>query len=221
MNASSGAIAERIDYDAWGRVVVDTSPGFVSFGFAGGLYDATTGLIRFGKRDYDPRVGRWTTKDPAGFFGGSNQFTYVANSPATYIDPGGLKHYPEEETKKILKRARHDSSGPAGPFRAFLNHAVPGYLDFKNLEPDATFELNGSCMTVDAFGNFLAGYSGYQVLGGTGIVVVVAGGYYFNRFEPNPDDDESSRPDIEAGYEYAAYERALEAYNHVVKRGSR
>ena len=34
------------------------------FGFAGGIYDPDTELVRFGARDYDPRVGRWTTKDP-------------------------------------------------------------------------------------------------------------------------------------------------------------
>ena len=45
-------------------------PGFQSFGFAGGLYDPDTGLTRFGARDYDPVVGRWTIKDPIRFEGG-------------------------------------------------------------------------------------------------------------------------------------------------------
>lgn len=39
------------------------------FGFAGGLYDRVTGLVRFGARDYDPSVGRWTTKDAIPFEG--------------------------------------------------------------------------------------------------------------------------------------------------------
>jgi hypothetical protein len=30
-------------------------------GYAGGLYDPTTGLVRFGARDYDSHSGRWTT----------------------------------------------------------------------------------------------------------------------------------------------------------------
>ena len=33
---------------------------FQPFGFAGGLYDHQTGLIRFGARDYDSEAGRWT-----------------------------------------------------------------------------------------------------------------------------------------------------------------
>jgi len=67
----SGNIIKQIDYDSFGFVLNDTNPGFeVSFGFAGGLYDKDTGLVRFGYRDYDPDTGRWTAKDPIGFSGG-------------------------------------------------------------------------------------------------------------------------------------------------------
>jgi len=52
-----------MDYDEWGRAVLDTNPGFQPFGFAGGLHDRDTGLVRFGARDYDPETGRWTAKD--------------------------------------------------------------------------------------------------------------------------------------------------------------
>ena len=61
-NVATGAIAQRLDYDEFGNVTQDTSPGFQPFGFAGGLYDKDTGLVRFGARDYDPSVGRWTSK---------------------------------------------------------------------------------------------------------------------------------------------------------------
>ncbi len=58
VRTSDGAIEQRIDYDELGRVVLDTQPGFQPFGFAGGLYDQDTGLVRFGARDYDPETGR-------------------------------------------------------------------------------------------------------------------------------------------------------------------
>ena len=51
-------------------VTLDTNPGFQPFGFAGGLYDADTGLVRFGARDYDAAVARWTAKDPIRWDGG-------------------------------------------------------------------------------------------------------------------------------------------------------
>jgi RHS repeat-associated protein len=80
-----------MDYDVWGRVILDTNPGFQPFGFAGGLYDQDTGLVRFGARDYDPETGRWTAKDPILFAGGdANLFAYVANDPVNWVDPQGL-----------------------------------------------------------------------------------------------------------------------------------
>ncbi len=92
VNTATGQVAQRMDYDAWGNVTQDTSPGFQPFGFAGGLYDRDTGLVRFGLRDYDPAAGRWITKDPLGFSGGdTNLYTYASNDPVNRIDPTGLE----------------------------------------------------------------------------------------------------------------------------------
>lgn len=66
----SVAVVQRMDYESFGQVLADSNPGFQPFGFAGGLYDRDTGLVRFGARDYDPVVGRWTNKDKSGFRGG-------------------------------------------------------------------------------------------------------------------------------------------------------
>jgi RHS repeat-associated protein len=91
VNAADGTIAQQMEYDEFGRVLTDTNPGFQPFGFVGGLYDRDTGLVRFGARDYDPRTGRWTAKDPIGFAGGSaNVYEYVNSSPVESVDPSGL-----------------------------------------------------------------------------------------------------------------------------------
>jgi RHS repeat-associated protein len=82
IDTTSGTIAQRIDYDAWGNVTTDTNPGFQPFGFAGGLYDRDTGLVRFGARDYDAASGRWTSKDPVRFEGKlANLYSYVGADP--------------------------------------------------------------------------------------------------------------------------------------------
>ena len=90
VNTSSGAVVEEIDYDEFGNVTNDTAPGTIPFGFAGGLYDKDTGLVRFGARDYDASVGRWTAKDPIRFKGGMNLYGYVLNDPVNGTDPLGL-----------------------------------------------------------------------------------------------------------------------------------
>lgn len=91
VDVNTGDIVQRLDYDAFGRVLTDTQPGFQPFGFAGGLYDPDTGLVRFGLRDYDAEMGRWTAKDPIGFAGGdTNLYAYVENDPINRHDPLGL-----------------------------------------------------------------------------------------------------------------------------------
>jgi len=90
VDATTGAIAQRLDYDAFGRVLSDSNPGFQPFGFAGGLYDPDTGLTRFGARDYDAEAGRWTAKDPIGFAGrDGNLYAYVHGDPVNLVDPDG------------------------------------------------------------------------------------------------------------------------------------
>ncbi len=91
VNTTDGTIAQRMDYDEFGKVTQDTNAGFQPFGFAGGLYDRDTGLIRFGARDYDAVTGRWTGKDPIDFSGADvNLYAYVGNNPVNFIDPTGL-----------------------------------------------------------------------------------------------------------------------------------
>jgi RHS repeat-associated protein len=91
VNTVDGTVVQRLDYDEWGRVLQDSNPGFQPFGYAGGLYDRETGLVRFGARDYDAETGRWTAKDPIGFGGGdANLYAYVGGNPLMYTDPYGL-----------------------------------------------------------------------------------------------------------------------------------
>src|SRR5262249_39408390 len=91
VDATTGMVAQRLDYDEFGRVLLDTSPGFQPFGFGGGIYDATTGLVRLGARDYDASVARWTNKDALLFAGGDTDlYAYAGSDPINRADPTGL-----------------------------------------------------------------------------------------------------------------------------------
>jgi RHS repeat-associated protein len=91
---ASGNVVKRIDYDSFGNIINDTNPSFeIPFGFAGGLQDRDTELVRFGFRDYDPDIGKWTAKDPIGFLGRDvDLYGYVLNDPINKTDPLGLRN---------------------------------------------------------------------------------------------------------------------------------
>ena len=97
VNLADGMIAQEVSYDALGRTVFDSSPQWQPFGFAGGIHDSTSpavpgsGLVRFGVRDYDPVVARWTAVDPIRFRGNdTNLFGYVMNDPVNLKDTNGM-----------------------------------------------------------------------------------------------------------------------------------
>jgi RHS repeat-associated protein len=90
IDVATGTTVQRIDYDSYGKITVDTNSGFQPFGFAGGLYDPDTQLTRFGSRDYDAFAGRWTAKDTILFAGlSSNLYEYTFGDPVNFIDPNG------------------------------------------------------------------------------------------------------------------------------------
>jgi len=46
---SAGNVVKRLEYNTFGNIISDSNPGFaVPFGFAGGLYDRDTKLVKFG-----------------------------------------------------------------------------------------------------------------------------------------------------------------------------
>jgi RHS repeat-associated protein len=89
---TQGTVVKAMRYDSYGVLLSDSNPSFeLEIGYAGGLKDEKTKLLRFGARDYDPASGRWTAIDPILFEGRqANLYAYVGNNPVSLRDPCGL-----------------------------------------------------------------------------------------------------------------------------------
>ncbi|MFJ2685220.1 RHS repeat-associated core domain-containing protein [Pseudomonas sp. NPDC087342] len=92
---SQGNMAWTAQYRAWGTVTEQRSDWAQRHAvanpirFQGQYHDHETGLHYNRFRYYDPSVGRYISKDPAGLQGGLNLFRYCPN-PTNWVDPFGL-----------------------------------------------------------------------------------------------------------------------------------
>jgi RHS repeat-associated protein len=101
---SSGNIVETYKYLAYGQPVIQNPSGNVlsastvgnSFMFARSIFASESGLTLNWRRYYDPTTGRFESKDPIGFAGGTNIYAYAANNPIYWTDPFGLAQYPPD-----------------------------------------------------------------------------------------------------------------------------
>ena len=59
--------------------------------FSSKRIDDETNLVYYGRRYYDPEIGRWLTPDPQGFTDGLNLYAFVNNDPLINIDLYGLE----------------------------------------------------------------------------------------------------------------------------------
>ncbi|WP_345945850.1 RHS repeat-associated core domain-containing protein [Pseudomonas sp. 15A4] len=95
MTDQNGNTAWSAQYKAWGEAQEQRSKFAQQIGltnpirFQGQYHDHETGLHYNRHRYYDPKVGRFISKDPIGYSGGLNLYHYVPN-PTGWIDPLGL-----------------------------------------------------------------------------------------------------------------------------------
>lgn len=98
IDAETQEIAECYHYTVFGEESLYDSKGELletsltnnPWRFSSKRLDPHTGWVWFGKRDYDPHLGRWTTPDPLGFADGINRYAFLQNNPLAYSDLHGL-----------------------------------------------------------------------------------------------------------------------------------
>ena len=88
---ASGNMLKTYRYDAFGNEIdpetLDTNP----FRYCGEYFGREIGTYYLRARNYDPRIGRFTTEDPARK--DLNFFIYGRNNPVLFTDPTGMVAY--------------------------------------------------------------------------------------------------------------------------------
>lgn len=132
---TSGAVAERYVYDAYGTptiynpamssTVTESSSKKNPIRFSSYYYDGVKGastewascLYHVGHRSYHPTLGRWIQKDPlvltgpsGGYQDGMSLYAYCDSSPISRRDPTGLMS--EEECRFRLELLDQAAGGP-------------------------------------------------------------------------------------------------------------
>ena len=87
-----GKVVKEVVRSSFGKIVYDSLPClYVPIGFCAGLEDRDTHLIRFNWRDYDPRIGRFMSLDPANDRRGDGDlYDYCVDDPVNRHDASGL-----------------------------------------------------------------------------------------------------------------------------------
>lgn len=107
--AQGPKVVARTSNDPWGRARIgndwktwasDAQAGAAGIGFTGHRAELDHGLIDFGGRMYDPRIGRFTSPDPLvvdPYRGAAyNRYSYVGNRPLRFTDPSGWAPAPDD-----------------------------------------------------------------------------------------------------------------------------
>ncbi|PIR16399.1 MAG: hypothetical protein COV46_08445, partial [Deltaproteobacteria bacterium CG11_big_fil_rev_8_21_14_0_20_49_13] len=96
---TAGEVVEKYAYDPFGNVTITDAVGNElgastienPFYFTGQILDSETGLYNFRNRYYNPKIGRFISRDPLGYADGMNLYAYVGNNPVNKTDPYGLR----------------------------------------------------------------------------------------------------------------------------------
>ncbi len=93
-------VLARYEYDVFGAVRSEVGTGDTPRKFTGKEYESDVKLYYYAARYYDPYIGRFTQRDPAG--DGINWYAYAYNNPLRFIDPFGLRPVNSTEASALI-----------------------------------------------------------------------------------------------------------------------
>ncbi len=84
-----GQVTARLKYDSYGTIT-SSSGTLPDYRYAGLYAHPQSGVYLATYRAYDPKIGRWLSRDPIREAGGLNLYGYVGGNPLSHRDPLGL-----------------------------------------------------------------------------------------------------------------------------------
>ena len=92
VNALNMRVTARYEYGPFGEPLRSTGEmaELNEYQFSTKRQDKLTGLYYYGYRWYDPRTGRWPSRDPIGERGGGNLYGFVGNDGVNFVDVIGF-----------------------------------------------------------------------------------------------------------------------------------
>jgi RHS repeat-associated protein len=153
ITSSTGAVLERLSYDAWGqrRVASTWQAGTVTTsehrGYTGHEHLDDIGVIHMNGRIYSPSLGRILSPDPvtqAPQNGQNyNRYTYAFNNPLRYTDPSGY------QVDELINGQGDGGEDPAGGYNIVVG------VDYPNVGSCGHQSQGGPCNDLDNYSDFL------------------------------------------------------------------
>jgi RHS repeat-associated protein len=136
VNATTGAVVERYDYDVWGRVTFESGDHSLHPVRVRGRASTTRtrAWCGFGVRDYDADAGRWTAPEPLGFAAEANWYRYATGGRSVYghfyATRAALDGHVEQDVLGVVQTS----------YAVDVSAATPGYGDYEG----STVRVNGT-----------------------------------------------------------------------------
>lgn len=162
LDANTGSPAEFYRYTAFGEEGIFSESGeklsetaiHNYWRYSSKRTDCETDCVYYGKRYYDPSIGRWLTKDPMGSFDGPNQYAFLNNNPLSHYDLYGLFSW--DETWDYFFKKKTDYLKVFSKFVTKVNKIIHHDLSYINYIKK---EIEGVAGNI--FGKGFLQFSGY------------------------------------------------------------
>jgi RHS repeat-associated protein len=132
---ATGTVRARYDYDPYGNVTKLSGNLDTDFAYTGHYYHAASGLHLAPYRGYNPKLGRWLSRDPIGEEGGINLYGYVGNAPINLFDPLGLA--PQELPNSCVANALQEG------IKTVTGKTVPEKTLMKEIDSNHDYNKSG------------------------------------------------------------------------------